>query len=151
MVDSLRAMNDCEEGLKVQATLKKLFDPRQRELDAKQDELQKEREALEKQRNTLKPDAFQARAEKWQRETVEVLQSFVHFNREMQKKQAMLTQPILQRLRAIVTQLAKSEGFTFIVDRQGVLFADPAVDLTDRVINRLNEMAKGPATSAPKK
>lgn len=141
VVDSQRAMNECEDGLRVQATLKKLFDARQRELDRKQNELQKEREQLEKQRSTLKPDQFQARAEKWQREMEQVQQTFVDYNREFQRKQLELTQPIQQKLLQIVTQMAAAEGYDLVVERQTVLFARAELDLTERTIKRLNESA----------
>ena len=41
VVDTQRAVMETEDGLRAQATLKKLFDKRQRELDQKQKDLQK--------------------------------------------------------------------------------------------------------------
>ena len=49
VVDVRRAVLETEEGLRVQATLKKLFDSRQVELDNKQRALQQEKEALDKE------------------------------------------------------------------------------------------------------
>ena len=57
VVDTQRAIMETEEGLRMQATLKKLFDSKQRELDKKQEELVKEREDIEKQRDVLSKGA----------------------------------------------------------------------------------------------
>src|SRR5262245_30227817 len=48
VVDVRRAVLETEEGLRVQSSLKKLFDSRQTELEAKQVQLQKDRDTLEK-------------------------------------------------------------------------------------------------------
>src|SRR6476620_6143688 len=77
VVDTQRAVMETEDGLRAQATLKKLFDKRQRELDQKQKDLQKEREDIEKNKDKLAPDAMQKRAENWQREMAQVQAVFV--------------------------------------------------------------------------
>ncbi|HEX7671847.1 MAG TPA: OmpH family outer membrane protein, partial [Polyangiaceae bacterium] len=59
VVDTQRAVMETEDGLRAQATLKKHFDKRQRELDDKQTSLQKEREDLEKQKDVLSKQALQ--------------------------------------------------------------------------------------------
>ena len=64
VVDTQRVVMETEDGLRAQATLKKLFDNRQLELDRKQNELQKEREAIEKQKSALSPAALAQRTEK---------------------------------------------------------------------------------------
>src|SRR5262245_57712100 len=54
VVDARRAVLETEDGLRLQAALKKLFDSRQTELDAKQAQLQKDRDALEKDAQAAK-------------------------------------------------------------------------------------------------
>src|SRR3954471_16398067 len=49
VIDVRRAVLETEQGLRVQATLKKLFDSRQVELDGKQRDLQAQKEALDKE------------------------------------------------------------------------------------------------------
>src|SRR5262245_10563086 len=94
VVDTERAVMETEDGLRAQATLKKLFDSRQRELDKKQEELLKERDDIEKQRDVLSKSALAKRVDKWQREMVNLQTVFVEYNKELQKKQSELTQPI---------------------------------------------------------
>jgi outer membrane protein len=149
VVDSQRAVVETEDGLRMQATLKKIFDERQRELDQKQNELQKERAELEKQRTTMKPEVLQARAEKWQVEAQTVQQMFMEYNRELQRKQNELMQPILAQAMTVVQRLAKAEGFSMVIDKQAVPYVQADFDLTDKVIKAYNEGSGVAPAAAP--
>jgi outer membrane protein len=155
VIDTQRAIMETEDGLRAQATLKKLFDSRQRDLDRKQDELQKEKEEIAKQQGVLSQTALQKRVEKWQTELVELQSKFVAYNQELQQKQNELTQPIYRKTMAIISRLARQEGFDVVVDRQAVPYVRSDLDVTDRVITMYNrgggeddakkEPAKAPA------
>ena len=152
VVDTQRAVMETEDGLRMQATLKKLFDSRQRELDKKQEDLQKEKDDLDKQRDVLSKVAFAKRADKWQREMVQLQTVFVEYNKELQKKQGELTQPIFQKAMNIIRRVATQEGFDLVVDKQAVPHSRSDLDVTDRVITLYNQ--GGPAedtTKAPAK
>lgn len=139
VVDTQRAIMETEDGLRAQATLKKLFDKRQHELDKKQTDLQKEREDIEKQQNVLSKGALQKRVEKWQREMIQLQTVFVEYNKELQKKQNELTQPIFQKAMGIIRRMASTEGFDLVVDKQAVPYVRSDLDLTDRVIQSYNQ------------
>src|SRR5262245_15488706 len=66
------AIMQTEDGIRAQATLKKLFDRRQQDLNAKQNELDRAREDIDKQRHVLSREALQKRMEDWQRQMVEL-------------------------------------------------------------------------------
>jgi outer membrane protein len=156
VVDTQRAIMETEDGLRAQATLKKLFDSRQRELDKKQEDLQKERNDIDKQKDVLSKDALARRVDKWQREMVQLQTVFVEYNKELQKKQGELTQPIFQKAMGLIRRLATQEGFDMIVDKTAVPYARSDLDLTDRLITLYNqgvapEPDKGakPAKAAP--
>jgi outer membrane protein len=148
VVDTQRAVMETEDGLRMQATLKKLFDSRQRELDKKQEDLQKERDDIDKQRDVLSKVALAKRMDKWQREMVQLQQVFVEYNKELQKKQGELTQPIFQKAMGIIRRLATQEGFDVVVDKQAVPYSRSDLDVTDRVITLYNQ--GGPVEPEPK-
>src|SRR5262245_22757485 len=74
VIDVRRAMLETEQGLRVQATLKKLFDNRQIELDNKQRQLQADKDALEKEAQAGKAskDALQKKYENLQKQAAEL-------------------------------------------------------------------------------
>lgn len=141
VVDTQRAVMETEDGLRAQATLKKLFDSRQRELDKKQADLQKQREDIEKQRGVLSQEALQKRLETWQRDMVQLQTVFVDYNKELQKKQGELTQPIFQKAMGVIRRLASQDGYDVVVDKQAVPYVRSDLDLTDRVIQLYNQGA----------
>ena len=142
VVDTQRAVMETEDGLRAQATLKKHFDKRQRELDDKQVALQKEREDIEKQKDVLSKQALQARVDKWQREMAELQTVFVDYNKELQKKQGEMTQPIFQKAMGIIRRIATQAGYDLVVDKQAVPYHRSDLDLTDRVITEYNQSAE---------
>lgn len=138
VIDTQRAIMETEDGLRMQATLKKIFDSRQRELDKKQVDLQKERDDIEKQRGVLSQEALTKRVEKWQRDMMQLQTVFVEYNKEMQKKQNELTQPIFQRAMGLIRRLATQKGLDLIVDKQAVPYVRSDLDLTDQLITLYN-------------
>jgi outer membrane protein len=157
VVDTERAVMETEDGLRAQATLKKLFDNKQRELDKKQDELLKERDDIEKQRDVLSKGALAKRVDKWQRDMMQLQSVFVEYNKEIQKKQGELTQPVFQKAMNIIRRLATQEGFDVVVDKKAVPYVRSDLDVTDRVITMYNSGGaadaadpKAPAGAAPK-
>ncbi|HKQ70867.1 MAG TPA: OmpH family outer membrane protein [Polyangiaceae bacterium] len=147
VVDVQRAVMETEEGLRAQATLKKFFDKRQQELDAKQTELQKQREEIEKQSKVLSQQALQKRMEEWQKQMLELQTVFVEYNKELQKKQGELTQPIYGKMMGLLRRLATQDGYDAILEKQAVPYMRNDLDLTDRVIQMYNGGGAAPAGS----
>lgn len=139
VVDTQRAIMETEDGLRAQATLKKVFDNKQRELDKKQEDLQKERDDIEKQRDVLSKAALAKRVDKWQREMMALQGVFVDYNKELQKKQGELTQPIVQKIMGAIRRLATQEGLDLVVDKQAAPYVRSDLDVTDRIITLYNQ------------
>jgi outer membrane protein len=146
VVDVQRAVMQTEDGLRAQATLKKLFDSRQQELNKKQLELQKQKEEIDKQAKVLSQQAIQKKVDDWQKQMVELQSTFVEYNKELEKKQRELQDPILERIISTIKRIAGTDGYDLIVDRATVAFSRSDLDLTDRVIQVANG---GSGTSAP--
>lgn len=156
VVDVQRAVMQTEEGLRAQATLKKLFDSRQQELNKKQQELGKQREELEKQQRVVSQEVFQKRFDAWQKQAVDLQTVFVEYNKELEKKQKELTEPVFEKVMAIVKRIATSENIDLVIDKTTVAYVRGDLDLTDRAIQMYNSGGGGAAPApapapAPKK
>jgi outer membrane protein len=145
VIDVRRAVLETEEGLRVQAKLKKLFDSRQVELDAKQRALAEEQHKLEKeaQANKTPKEALQRKSEALQRQSAEFQSTYVDYQREMQRTQDELTTPILQRVLGIVRRIASQEGYEMIVEKSAVPYFRADLEVTDRVIQMYNSGQPG--------
>src|SRR5580700_3832694 len=147
VVDVQRAVMQTEDGLRAQATLKKLFDSRQQELNKRQQELGRQKEEIDKQAKVLSQAALQKKADDWQKQMVELQTTFVEYNKELEKKQKELTDPIFERVVTSIKRIAGTDGYDLIVDRATVAFSRSDLDLTDRVIQLAN--GGGGGSSAP--
>lgn len=148
VVDVQRTVMQTEDGLRAQATLKKLFDARQQELNRKQLDLQKQREEIDRQAKVMSKEALARRAEEWQKQMMELQAVFVEYNKELEKKQKELTEPIFEKVLAIIKRLAMEGGYDLVVDKATVAFVRGDLDLTDRTVQMYN--SGGSAAPAPK-
>lgn len=153
VVDVQRAVSQTEEGIRATGSLKGMFDNRQTELNRKQTDLQKQREDIEKQAKVISKDALQKRLDDWQKQMMELQTTFVEYNKELERKQKALTDPIVERVQAAIKSLANTEGYDLIVDKVTVAYVRVDLDLTDRIIQKANggggAPAPKPSASAP--
>ena len=149
VIDIQRAVMQSEDGLRAQATLKKLFDSRQQELNKRQTDMQKQKEEIDKQSRVLSQQSLQKKVDDWQKQMVELQQTFVEYNKELEKKQKELTDPIFERVIGTVKRIAGTDGYDLIVDRATVAFSRSDLDLTDRVIQLSNGGPAGAAAPGP--
>ena len=145
VVDLQRAVMQTEDGLRAQASLKKMFDSRQQELNKRQGDMQKQKEDIDKQKSVLSQSALQKKVDDWQKQMVELQSTFVEYNKELEKKQKELTDPIFERVIGAIKRIAGQDGFDLIVDRATVAFSRSDLDLTDRVI----QVANGSTGASP--
>jgi outer membrane protein len=151
VIDVRRAMLETEEGLRVSATLKKLFDSRQVELDAKQRGLQQEKESLEKdaQNKKISQAELQRRYEKLQKEAGELQAIAMDYQREMQRKETEMTTPIYQRILGIVRRIAAQDGYEMVIEKSSVPYMRADLEITDRAIQMYNSGQGGDVGKAP--
>ena len=145
VVDVQRAVASTEDGLRAQATLKKLFDSRQQELNKKQTDLQRQREDIDKQAKVMAKDALQKRIDDWQKQMMELQAVFVEYNKELEKKQKELTDPVFEKVMAIIKRVATSENIDIVMDKATVAYVRTDLDLTDKCIQMYNSGSGGGA------
>lgn len=137
-VDVQRAVMATEDGMRAQATLKKLFDKRQADLDGKQGELARARDDIEKQSRVVSREVLQKRMEDWQARMIRLQNDFVEYNKELQKKQGELTAPIIRKMMETIARLAKKNGYEAVLDKQATAYVRPDLELTEQVIQLYN-------------
>jgi outer membrane protein len=112
------------------------LDRRSRELKAMEEDFRAQQLMLsdEKKRDKL------VELETQQRELERYYQQIFGPGGEAARKNEELLQPILDKVLAIVQELGEQEDFRAIFDSSstGIIYAEPGVDLTQKVIDRLN-------------
>jgi outer membrane protein len=147
VIDVRRAVLETEQGLRVQATLKKLFDSRQADLDNKQRQLQSDKEVLDKEAagGKTSKEQLQKKYETLQRAAAELQSSMVESQREMQRKEGEMTNPILQGVLDAVKRIAAQDGYEMVLEKSAVPYFRGDLELTDRAIQLYNSGQPGGA------
>jgi outer membrane protein len=138
VVDLQGALMRTDEGMGAAASLRGYTQKRQADLDRRQKELAQEEGELRKQAMVLSRGAIQRRTEHWQRRMVEVQTKYMEYNKNLQKKQADMMNPITQKLFASVRTAALRKGYDIVIDRAAVPFAVTDLDITDLVVQIYN-------------
>jgi outer membrane protein len=152
IVDLRRAVIQTEDGLRVQARLKQLFDNRQQELDQKQRGLQDQKATLEKDAKAGKVSKadLQKKYETLQQQAMELQGMAMEYQREMERQDKELTGPIIDRMMALIRRVASQGGFDMVLDKSAVPYFRSDLDLTDRLIQLYNA-GEGESAKAPEK
>lgn len=139
VIDTRRAIMETEEGLRVQATLKKLFDSRQVELSSKEKQLQQEHDDLitEEKKKGSSP-ALEQRKEAWQQKAAALQETLVNYQREMQRKEGEMTNPMLTKMQTILKKVATQSGYDVVVDKAAAPYFRADLDITDKIIQLYN-------------
>jgi outer membrane protein len=148
-VDMQRALNETEEGKAAQASLKKDFDEKQKQLDAKRIEFEKLQADLQKQAVVMTEQAKVEKAAELEKRAREVTQLYQQHQAELSKRDRELTKGIGDRLERLVAEIAEADGFAIIVSAQAVAYGQASLDLTNELIRKYN--ARYPAGGAAKK
>lgn len=139
VIDTRRAIMETEEGLRVQANLKKLFDAKQVELSEKEQKLQQEGEAIAKEEKAKGASpAIEQKKLEWRQKAAALQETLMEYQREMQRKEAELTTPMFQKMISLVKRVASMDGYDLVVDKAAVPYYRADLDITDKVIQLYN-------------
>ena len=68
---------------------------------------------IERQARVISKEALQKRLEDWQKQMTELQSTFLEYNKELERKQKNLTDPIVEKVQGAIKRMAKySSGFS---------------------------------------
>lgn len=140
VVDLGRALNEVNEGKKAKANLEREFKSKKNSLESMKNEIQTMRDELEKKSHLLSQDALKEKRDNFQRKFMEYQQKAKEFTEELARKEGEMTSKIIGKLRTVVTDIARKEGYTFVLEKSqgGVVYGPNNADITDEVIKQYN-------------
>jgi outer membrane protein len=143
-VDFKRALNEVHDGRQAKRRLKDEFKERQQRLDNLQSELMNLKDEIDRDRLVLPPEELEKKEKAYRRMFFELKQKFSAFKTEMAAKESHLTSEILERLRRLVLDVGRREGYDLILEKSQdvVLYSPDGSDITDRVIREYNRKQK---------
>jgi outer membrane protein len=157
VVDLQAVLDNSVRGKAAKERLKELGDQLQREIQAKrefkerkEEELQNLRSEIQRQGLVLSEQARMGKEEEF-RKSIRELRRFIDdtnkfiddATQEFREKEVRETQLLLVDIRDVVQEVGASGQYTYILEGNDsaalVLYIDPAVDLTEEVIQRFDQ------------
>jgi outer membrane protein len=136
VVDVQRVIMETAEGRRAKDQLEQSFVKNNAKLERKAKDLQKELEDLRAKSAMLAESEVVRRQEALMRKDTEMQDLYVQLQEELAGKEALLTEQIYKNTAQIVKQMALEESIQVVLVRSHstVLYANPKLDLTNRVI-----------------
>lgn len=139
VVDVARVINETAEGKAAKSRLEREMTRRQNELDRKQREFETFAADLESSFDMLTDEAKQQRAIEYQTKATELQQLYATHQQELAQAEAAATQRIVERVIAIVDDIAKRGSYTLVFDSAAVVYKATNTDITSEVIRAYDE------------
>lgn len=141
LVDIQRCIMETKEGKRAKKDLEDTFAKGQARIDRKAKDLQKRFADLQAKAPMLSEAELMKRQEELVRSQSELEQLGMELQQEVMEKESLLTEQIYGRVSDIVAQIALEEKIQVVLIRSEmtVLWADPKLDLTNRVIVRYDK------------
>lgn len=138
VINTERVLRDSEPAKKALKKLEKEFEKRGQDLEKLRQQAQKMQEELEKSGSAL-PDAQRKAKEKELNDlTREFQRRQREFNEDLNVRRNEELQSVVERANKAMRALAEKEGLDLVM-QDGIVFASPRIDITDKVIKALSE------------
>lgn len=142
VINTQKVVESYSKAIEADTELKTLQDRLAGRLKKLEDEIITMEERLTKQELFLDEVAVRSAQADIARKQDEYRQKLKVGQDSLMEKQKELLEPILQEVKDLIIQIGKEEKYSLILDKQAALFVEPKYDLTDSLIQRLNEKYK---------
>lgn len=142
-IDLQRVLARSAAGVAAREQLERDKAGMQKDVEAKRKELEALREELEKKGPLMTADARRDKQDQFERKRRDAARLADDFQKELEKKEAVLLQKVLQEISGVIEKVGKERGYQLIVERQraAVLYASPDADLTEEIIKTYDQQA----------
>ncbi len=141
VVNQQRALASSNDGRAAEKTLQSLMQKKRTQLEPLEQELKRQREEFESQRYVLSRSALEERKLDLLKQQRDLERSMREAEDDLEIENRKLRQPLLKRIETALSELGKEKDFTVILETKSaaVLYAEESIDITDLVIQKLNE------------
>lgn len=153
-VDFQRALNDVAEGAQARARLETMYADKKTAIEKTRKDLEARAMDLDKQKLILSDAARKQKEEDLYQMQGAFQATAQRAEQEMQQAYYGAMETLIEKMKGIAAAIGKEKGYALIVEvnEGGVVYASPAVDVTEEVIKRYNAANPVAAPSpAPKK
>lgn len=151
VVNIQRVAGESSEGKAATAKVQALNQQKLNELNEKNKALQAAQQKLEAGASVLSPTAAAQLQKEIERQQVEIQRFTEDAQKDLQNLQTQLQAEFERKLAPVIQQVATQKGlhFLFSATESGLIWGDPALDLTAEIIAKFDTAPPAPAAAAP--
>ncbi len=124
------ALATSQAGKAAFSQLKTKFEGRVKALEQQGEDLKKIQADLQKKSVALSQDAMRSQVADFEAKAKKYMDERNKLQQEEQETQQQILQPLLARLQKVMTDYAKKNGYTVVVEARSVPYFDSALDIT---------------------
>lgn len=143
VIDFQQVVEKSDPGQRVEAGLKQEGERMEAELTKDKEELEALKEKMEREAMVMSREAREEKEIEFRVKARNLQEKDQRYRAEFVGKQRQEIDKLRKVVLEIAQEIGKSEGYTLVVSKVGVLYNDPAVDLTDKVVKLLNQRLAG--------
>ena len=139
VIDSQRIVDEYSAAKDAQEQYQRFLQDKEQEIVDKERDLQLMAEAIESQKMLLGEDALRSKVEEFESAKQDYFNLRETIDSQAEQEYNSKIQPIIDQVKLIVDRIGQEEGYGIVIDAAGltVLYLDPDVDLTDKVLETL--------------
>jgi outer membrane protein len=138
--DPARVSEEVADARQLQEDLGKMREEKQAEITAKEQVLNDLRQKLQQQALSLSPDKRTTMEINIQRKLIEVNSMKELAGQELQLEFAAAEARFNDKLRTVIEQYGRDQGFALILDANTVAWASTAIDVTTPIVDQYNRV-----------
>jgi outer membrane protein len=142
-VDIQRALNECAAGRKAKDEFRAKVQRLEHRLRKQQEEVKALKDEIDTKGLLMKPDERRNLEEEYNRKLRDFERSYNDSKQDLQHEDSEITGRIVRELAVVVGQIGQRDGYTMVMEKSGLLWAAPGVDITDQVIRIFDEKNGG--------
>ena len=150
IIDLQKILRESKAALNVVAQVEVYKNTIQDQIRLEEEELRSEEQELKRQRPILAQEAFDQKRRAFERRVTEVQRRVRERSRALDQVMRQSRQTLSREVLAIVSEMAGTEGFNLVLDRSQAVFFNTTVEITNKVMVRLNKSLPKIKVAPPK-
>lgn len=150
-VDVQRALNECRAGRAGREKIKREVEQVEAKLGRQQSEVEALKNEIEKKGALMNDQDRQNLEEEYSRKLRNFQEDYKNSQDELRQRDSQITGAIVRDLAQVVRGIGEKRGYTLVLEKGGLLWGTPGIDITDEVIRAYDAMnVKAGSLAAPR-
>ncbi len=136
-IDVQRTFAESDAGKRTNTAFIAKQQAKQGEIKQKEKDFNDAQQALEKQKSMLKQDVYDAKKQDLYKQYLELQKAAAKADQELAVEEQKALDQLLTQAEPLIKEIATAEGVQLIVDTKAVVYYDPGMDLTSKLIAKM--------------